>query len=95
MTNLCPICEEVESGTSRYPNAICEYCIKNTPPVSLDGNPIDFGNESISGGFVSYVKLPNGNTITGEEHHCFVNGVMCYAKEHRFGGIVIEKKIIN
>ena len=32
------------------------------------------------------------NNIEGEIHDCYINGIQCYAEEHRFGGIVISKK---
>jgi c-di-GMP-binding flagellar brake protein YcgR len=55
--------------------------------TSKDRRPLKFSNESISGGFLAQYA------DTGESypsHECYVDGSLCHADEHYFGGIVIQ-----
>ena len=80
----CPICEVKIEIFKRYPNAVCGQCFDKT--VTEKGEKIEFYNINHGGGFKSIV-----NNIEGEIHDCYINGIQCYAEEHRFGGIVISK----
>ena len=91
MTDTCPICS-IQSETcalnSRYSGLICAECLKK-PMQSLCGGRIEFGNASASGGFVSLID----DKKTDPPQHFFDlvlddQMVLCYADEHRFGGIV-------
>ena len=81
----CPICCNVVDANPRYPNYVCWNCQTNYPPVTANGDRIEFGNIDASGGFKSIV-----NGVTGSESECYINGVKCSAGEARFGGIVIQ-----
>ena len=72
----------------RYPKMICQSCCSNT--LDSDGNKVTFSNVSISGGFISIHELPNSTIVTKEDHNCYVNNILCWAGEARFGGIVIQ-----
>ena len=92
MNSICPICSSSTNTSGRYCNFICGECIHKYPQESLCGRPIQFGNVSFSGGFVSIIDgektnppqhffelvMPDGRRILG------------YAEEHRFGGIVFN-----
>jgi hypothetical protein len=57
--------------------------------LSLCGNKIEFGNASAGGGFVS--KIDDKETDPPQHFFDLVlddQRVLCYADEHRFGGIV-------
>jgi hypothetical protein len=47
-----------------------------------------FFNEGFSGGFVPMYADAEQPYEGG--HDCWIDGIRCYADEHRFGGIVIE-----
>ncbi len=91
MTDTCPICStqsETCALNSRYSGLICADCLKN-PMLSLCGDKIEFGNASASGGFESWIA----GKKTDPAQHFFElvledRKVLCYADEHRFGGIV-------
>ena len=91
MTDTCPICK-IQSETcalnSRYSGLICGECLTK-PMRSLCGNVIEFGNASAGGGFVS--KIDEKETDPPQHFFdlvCDSGNVLCYADEHRFGGIV-------
>lgn len=91
MTDSCPICA-TQSDTcalnSRYSDLICHECLEK-PMLSLCGHKIEFGNASAGGGFVS--KIDEKETDPPQHFFDLVlddQRVLCYADEHRFGGIV-------
>lgn len=91
----CFVCSKAIAYSARYPERLCEACMKMA--VNEKGDKLSFHNESMSGGFVSYNELTKTN---GEEHICYVKGYECYADEAYMGGIVIvptekskEKKV--
>jgi len=81
----CPICHKSVPPSARYPRYLCEECAARAK--SKDGRSLKFSNIDMSGGFTAEY------TDTSESypsHECYVDGIQCYAVEHRFGGIVIQ-----
>jgi hypothetical protein len=85
----CPICSSSRMFSARYPNALCNSCGYSKDLVDSNGNPVEFSNVCISGGFVS-LHRENGVIVKRDEHTCFLNGIECYAEEARFGGIAVQ-----
>jgi hypothetical protein len=83
-TSQCFICEKEIPFSARYPERLCENCMKKA--VDQNGHRMSFYNGSMSGGFVSYNE---STKVSGTEHTCYVNGYECYADEAYMGGIVI------
>jgi hypothetical protein len=82
----CPICEEAVTPVSRYPNYVCDSCIKKA--VDCNGRPVLFGNTSLLGHGCQGKYRENN-----EEYHsniCYIEGVKCKAEEAYMGGIVIR-----
>lgn len=84
---VCPICDKEVYPFPRHPKYVCLDCIEEYPPVNRHGKQVSFSNVDWTGGFASRVC---GTTEKEEDHVCFVKGVLCWADEARFGGIVIE-----
>jgi hypothetical protein len=85
MTTFCPLCGAVVPTTERYPRALCGACAALA--CDAHGRSLEFFNESLSGGFIAQYA------DTGEpypSHECWVRGVLCWADEARFGGIVVS-----
>ena len=82
---LCPICSVRVEANPRYPRYVCRTC--SGKALSRDGRPLKFYNTGLSGGF-SAQYADTGETYDG--HHCFIDGVPCYADEAYMGGIVIS-----
>jgi len=81
----CPICHRSVPPFARYPRYLCAECASRAK--SKDGRSLKFSNIDMSGGFIAVYA------DTGESHpshECYVDGIQCYADEHRFGGIVIQ-----
>tara|TARA_Y100000816_G_C25987389_1_gene515726 strand:+ start:134 stop:439 length:306 start_codon:yes stop_codon:yes gene_type:complete len=82
----CPICNKEEKVMLRYPNMVCSECISTGIWANKEQTtPIEFGNTSFSGGFMSII-----NGIQGNQRICYINGKQCIADESRFGGIVVQ-----
>jgi hypothetical protein len=84
-THNCPICAALVGHLERYPNQVCEYCASKVSDAY--GRRLEFSNEDLSGGFVAVYR---GTVEKYESNLCYIDGVRCYANEHRFGGIVVE-----
>ena len=82
----CPICHRTVEPSERYPRYVCSDCAAQAK--SQDGRGLLFFNESLSGGYLAKYA-DTGETYTG--HDCYIHGIQCYADEHRFGGIVIQR----
>lgn len=81
----CPICHTSVQLSERYPRSLCAECASRAK--SKEGRLLKFSNIDLSGGFLAQYA------DTGESypnHECYVDGIPCYADEHRFGGIVIQ-----
>ena len=84
-TQPCPICKAPQPEDLRYPNHLCEACVRRA--VDERGRALAFGNTSLAGGFVAtYVDTG----AVHEGHRCWVDGVACWADEARFGGVVVQ-----
>jgi lipid-A-disaccharide synthase-like uncharacterized protein len=86
---LCPICLSRYQLSYRYPNQICDVCFERTTDKS--GVPIKFYNKSIMGNGVQGKYIDSKRDY--DDVICYVNNIACIAKEHHFGGIVIEKQL--
>lgn len=86
MSYACPICAAPVEPMSRYPRYVCERCAGRA--TSAEGRPLAFFNEGFSGGFIPMYADTQQPYEGG--HDCWIDGIRCYADEHRFGGIVIE-----
>jgi hypothetical protein len=82
---FCPICNAPVRYFPRYPRYVCEGCASRVK--SEDGRPLKFSNETYFGGFIGHYA-DTGESYPG--HECYIDGIQCYADEHRFGGIVIQ-----
>ena len=91
----CPVCDYIHDAPVRYPDAVCNKCLHNFNITDINGNIIDFHNETDSGyGVIKKTFYNNDsciNTIckSNKDVICFINGTKCYAEEGRIGGIVI------
>ena len=83
--HFCPICNVELTPYSRYPNYVCGLC--KSKATNKDGKPLSFSNIDLSGGFRARYR-DNGEIY--DSHICYITGIMCYADEARFGGIVVE-----
>lgn len=84
--DTCPICNvSYPQFTARYCNVVCDDCMMRYPCMTEDNKEISFGNIDYTGGFQSIV---DGKVTTPPIHKCFMNNVLIYADEARFGGIV-------
>ena len=84
----CPVCNNVHETLARYPMAVCNQCLNIYKVYNSRGNPVCFGNISLSGGF--YSKDLKTGEMFYDDHLCYVNNVECFADEARFGGIVVS-----
>ena len=85
-THDCPICAAEVTHFERYPMQVCGDC--SSRARDADGRLLEFGNVSLSGGFVA-VYSDTREIYDG--HLCYIDDIPCYAEEHRFGGIVISR----
>lgn len=84
----CPVCLKPHKTLVKYPTAVCNNCIQKYPPVNREGQRVEFGHLSPSGGF--YCKNLSTGLMYYDDHVCYVNDIMCVADEARFGDIVIS-----
>ena len=85
--SLCPTCSGVGRGSDRYPAALCEACQASV--VDVGGRSVQVFNEGFSGGLE--IRNHDGQSeVSPEEIPLYCNGVECRAREHRFGGVVIQ-----
>jgi len=86
--SVCPTCEGAGRNSERYPGAVCEGC--ELVAIDRTGTAVKLYNESMSGGLMI---VAGTRTVTGaiaEDEALYIRGVECRAKEHRFGGVVIQ-----
>ena len=88
MHRICPACKKTKIMHipsvyfNRYPYMVCNNCTLRTR--TKDGRRIWFANANK--GFIGYLEdfnLDNHST-------CYVDKIPCYARETRFGGIIIS-----
>ena len=82
----CPICKVNHNTLSRYPNSVCNDCLKTHGTKDHLGNTKSFYNRDITGGIIGFI-----NGVETSDYSCFVNSIKCMAAEARFGGIVISR----
>jgi guanosine-3',5'-bis(diphosphate) 3'-pyrophosphohydrolase len=85
--SLCPICSGAGRDSPRYPGALCEVCQGSI--VDTNGNRVELYNQDMSGGLL-IKTLEDEIVVNPEEMPLFCNGVECRAREHRFGGVVVQ-----
>ena len=83
----CAICAAPVHAEPRYPRKLCRDCARRA--VDASGRALAFRNESISGGFVA-TYADTGEPYPGE-HACWIDGIACEAREHYWGGIVVQR----
>jgi hypothetical protein len=81
----CPICSTSVPHQARYPDAVCPDCFNKA--CDSQGRKLKFSNLSLSGGFETVFA---DTDIPHPSHVCFIDGVVCWADEARFGGIVVQ-----
>ena len=86
--SLCPICEGSGRGSTRYPAALCERCEARVRDRA--GHPVEMFNEGLSGGLEIRTAMATVSSPDAEKLPLFVDGVECRAREHRFGGVVVQ-----
>jgi hypothetical protein len=85
MRHNCPICLAKVNHWERYPNQVCEGCADWA--CDREGRRLRFSNANLTGGFIAFYADTNEKYYG---HICYIDGIKCYADEHRFGGIVVE-----
>ena len=86
--SVCPTCGGVGRKSTRYPAALCEVCQAAVSDSS--GKSVQLFNEGFSGGLQI---VTHAHTLVGSDAEnlpLFVNGIECRAREHRFGGVVVQ-----
>ena len=81
----CAICSQSISHEPRYPNRLCTDCSDRA--TDHRGRRLLFSNLGLSGG---YSARYTDDQTPYSSHECFVDGKLCHADEHRFGGVVLE-----
>src|SRR5262245_56260089 len=88
-TARCPICHASIAVRERYPRMICAACMACA--VDREGRRVRLSNNGLLGhGLVLEAGATRLLDREAEEYPIFVNGVECRAREHRFGGVVVE-----
>jgi len=91
----CSNCFKEVYYNVRYPKYICSDCMSKDKFDSR-GNLLEFSNYDITGGFVITYRDSKGRTIredgTQGYCECLIDNKLFFAKEAKFGGIVIQKK---
>lgn len=91
-TSPCPVCGTPVQRWERYPSELSADCVG----LARDelGRPMRFGNETLLGtGFTAAVEedgVWRRLDVAAGSAACWVKGRRCVAREHRFGGIVVQ-----
>ena len=85
---VCPICAGPGRESTRYPAALCERC--QTFVRDRAGQSVEMFNEGLSGGLEIRTATATLTSPEAEKLPLFVKGVECRAREHRFGGVVVQ-----
>jgi len=70
------------------PAALCEACQASVR--DRNGHPVEMFNEGLSGGLEIRTATATVTFPEAEMMPLFVDGVECRAREHRFGGVVVQ-----
>jgi DNA polymerase-3 subunit epsilon len=73
---------------TRYPAALCEPCQASIR--DRDGQSVQMFNEGFSGGLEIRTATGALTLPEAEKLPLFVRGIECRAREHRFGGVVVQ-----
>ncbi|HTK19196.1 MAG TPA: hypothetical protein VL442_06780 [Mucilaginibacter sp.] len=82
----CPICNRYKKYSERYPEYVCEKCIKlatDKTGTSIGFYNITYDGHGCQGRYIESGKLYRGTT-------CYIKGIKCYAEEAYLGGIIIR-----
>lgn len=83
---LCPICLGPGRESLSYPAALCRGCEEHL--VDWAGRPVRLANTSLLG---TGIEVSNGETlVVDEDTPIFADGIACWAREARFGGVVVQ-----
>jgi hypothetical protein len=86
--SVCPICAGPGRRSTRYPAALCEPCQASV--VDQDGNSVQLFNEGFSGGLEIKTANDRLKSPNAENLPLYANRVECRAREHWFGGVVVQ-----
>ena len=86
--SVCPICAGPGRGSTRYPAALCDPCQASV--VDESEGSVELCNEGFSGGLEIRTQSRKLTSPESEGFALYANGVMCRAREHRFGGVVVQ-----
>jgi hypothetical protein len=86
--SVCPICTGPGRGAPRYPAALCEPCAGSVR--DRDGGTVEMFNEGLSGGLEIRTATGVLTSPNAEKLPLYVKGIECRAREHRFGGVVVQ-----
>lgn len=86
--SVCPICGGSGRESSRHPAALCEKCQKDI--CDSQGNPVEMFNEGFSGGLEIRTATGTVKSPDAEDMALFAGTIECRAREHRFGGVVVQ-----
>lgn len=87
LKQYCSYCKSEIQLMHRYPKALCKKCIKEIH--CIEGKKLEFFNVDFSGGCQGFYKGSN-QTKKYNSDKCFIGNTTFVAKEHRFGGIVVQ-----
>lgn len=83
---ICPVCGGEGRGSVSYPAAICRDCEGRL--VDWADRPVDITNTSFLG---TGIQVSNGeDVVANDDTPIFVDGIACWAREARFGGVVVQ-----
>lgn len=83
---MCPVCGGEGRGSISYPAAICRDCEASL--VDWAGQPVDVTSTSFLG---TGIQISNGeDVVVDDDTPIFVDGIACWAREARFGGVVVQ-----
>jgi hypothetical protein len=86
--SVCPICAGPGRESPRYPAALCESCQGTVR--DRDGNLVEMFNEGFFGGLEIRTAAGALRPPEAENVPLFAKGIECRAREHRFGGVVVQ-----
>jgi hypothetical protein len=86
--SVCPICAGPGRGSTRYPAALCEPCEESVR--DQDGKAVKIVNEGLSGGLEIRTAAGRLTSPDAENLPLYAKGIECRAREHRFGGAVVQ-----
>jgi hypothetical protein len=86
--SVCPTCGGSGRNSERYPAAVCQNCEASV--LDGHGKTVKLFNDSMSGGLLIMSGKRRLTGALAERLPLFVKGIECRAREHRFGGVVLQ-----